>query len=182
MKLLFVGPPGAGKGTQAERVAEELGIAHVSTGEMFRSLDPSSEIGARVNEIMESGGYVPDEIVVAMLSERIRRPDASRGYILDGFPRTAGQVQALDGLLGQDGLDAVVLFDVSEERLVERLMGRGRADDTEATIRNRMEVYRKQTEPLIEIYDERGILVRVSGEGGIPEITERVLDELGSQS
>ncbi len=180
MKLLFVGPPGAGKGTQAQRVAEEMGIAHISTGDMFRALDADSDLGRRVNEIMESGGYVPDSIVVEMLSERVEQPDAADGYILDGFPRTAGQVEALDGLLGRHGLDGVVLFEVGEDELVDRLMARGRADDTEETIRNRMAVYREQTEPLIEVYDERDMLLRVRGEGSVEEITERVLDAVGS--
>lgn len=180
MKLLFVGPPGAGKGTQAERTAKHLGIAHISTGDMFRELDTESELGRRVSDIMQSGGYVPDSIVVELLSQRIEEPDAGDGYILDGFPRTPGQVDALDGLIGEDGLDCVVLFDVSEDALVERLMGRGRADDTEDTIRNRMRVYAEQTEPLIDLYEDRGILVRISGEGSIDDITQRVLESIAA--
>lgn len=182
MKLLFVGPPGAGKGTQAARVAERLGIAHVSTGDMFRSLDPDTELGAKVKEIMESGGYVSDEIVIEMLQDRIAEPDASDGYILDGFPRTPPQARSLDDFLGEAGLDAVVLFEVDEDEVVERMLSRGRADDTEETIRTRLEVYREQTEPLIELYDGRGIIHRVDAMGEIEEITDRVLEELGSLS
>lgn len=179
MKLLFVGPPGAGKGTQAQRVAEKLGIAHVSTGDMFRALDPATDLGRRVKEIMDSGGYVSDDIVIEMLGERISRPDAAAGYILDGFPRTLPQTEALDGLLGVDGLDAVVLFEVDEEEVVGRMLGRGRADDTEETIRTRLRVYTEQTEPLVALYDSRGIVARVDAVGDVEEITGRVLEALG---
>lgn len=178
MRLLFVGPPGAGKGTQAQRVAERLGIAHISTGDMFRALDPSTELGGRVKEIMESGGYVSDGIVIEMLEARLREPDASNGFILDGFPRTLPQAHALDGLLGAGGLDTVVLFEVDEEEVVERMLARGRADDTEDTIRTRMRVYREQTEPLIALYDHRGVVRRVNALGDIARVTDRVLATL----
>ena len=180
MNLLFVGPPGAGKGTQAERVADELEIAHVSTGDMFRALDPESDLGKRVKEIMESGGYVSDEIVIEMLEDRLEEPDAESGFILDGFPRTTAQAEALDTLLGEDGLEGVILFEIDEDTIVERMLARGRADDTEETIRTRLEVYREQTEPLIELYDSRGLVSRVDATGEIPEITQRVLDALDS--
>jgi adenylate kinase len=178
VKLLFVGPPGAGKGTQAARVAKELGIPHVSTGDMFRALDTSTELGRRVKGIMESGGYVSDDIVCEMLGERIARPDAADGFILDGFPRTLPQVEALDGLLGDAGLDAVVLFEVDVDEVVERMMSRGRSDDTEDTIRTRLDVYREQTEPLVDMYDSRGIVRRVDAMGEIEAITTRVLEVL----
>ena len=178
MKLLFVGPPGAGKGTQADRVADKLGIAHVSTGDMFRALDDSSELGRRVKEIMESGGYVSDDIVIEMLQERIAKPDAADGYILDGFPRTVPQAEALDAFLGDDGLDAVVLFEIDTDEVVTRMLERGRADDTEETIRTRLEVYTEQTKPLIGRYEERGLVRRVDAEGEIEEITDRVLSAL----
>jgi adenylate kinase len=180
VRLLFVGPPGAGKGTQAQRVAARLGIAHVSTGDMFRALDPSSGLGERVKSIMESGGYVSDEIVIEMLEGRLALPDAAAGYILDGFPRTLPQAEALDAFLGDDGLDAVVLFEVDEDEVVERMLARGRADDSEETIRTRLEVYRRQTEPLIDLYDRRHIVKRVDAVGTIESITERVLDALGA--
>ncbi len=138
MRLLFIGPPGAGKGTQADRVAERLGIPHVSTGDMFRDhVARGTELGKKVDAIMKAGDYVPDEVTVAMLEERIAQDDARDGFILDGFPRTEAQVESLDGLLGEHGLDRVVVFDVDEDELTERLLARGRADDTEETIRNR---------------------------------------------
>ena len=178
MKLLFVGPPGAGKGTQAGRVAEKLGIAHVSTGDMFRALDHSTDLGRRVKDIMESGGYVSDDIVIEMLEQRLAADDAVRGFILDGFPRTVGQAEALDEFLGDDGLDAVVLFEVDDEVVVQRMLDRGRSDDTEETIRTRLEVYTEQTEPLIGRYESAGLVRRVEGVGGVEEITDRVLSVL----
>ncbi len=180
MRVLFIGPPGAGKGTQAARVAERLGIPHVSTGDMFRHhVSAGTELGLRVDSIMKAGDYVPDEITVEMLRERIAEQDAVGGFILDGFPRTAGQVEALDGLIGSEGLDSVVVFEVGEDELVERMLGRGRPDDTEDTIRNRFKVYQEQTEPLLEIYRERGLLVPVDGMAPIEEVTERILSALG---
>lgn len=176
MKLLFIGPPGAGKGTQAGLVAARLGIPHVSTGEMFRHhVSTGTELGRKVKAIMEAGGYVPDDITVAMLAERLGQADAAAGYILDGFPRTAPQVKALDQLIGEDGLDRVVLFEVDEHVLSGRMIARGRADDTEETIRNRFKIYEEQTSPLIEIYQGRGLVVRVDGFGSIDEVTDRVL-------
>ncbi len=181
MRLLFVGPPGAGKGTQAARVAERLGIPHVSTGDMFRAhVSNGTDLGMQVDAIMKAGDYVPDEITVAMLAQRVAEPDATNGFILDGFPRTSGQVAALDGLIGADGLDAVLVLDVDEDELVGRLRARGRADDTEDTIRNRFEVYLEQTAPLLEIYDGRGIVVRVDGLGGVDDITDRILAALSA--
>lgn len=179
MKLLFVGPPGAGKGTQAERVAERLGLAHVSTGDMFRALDPDTDLGRRVKEIMESGGYVSDGIVIEMLQARLLQPDAAGGYILDGFPRTLPQAVALDEFLGENGLDAVVLFEVNEDEVVERMLSRGRPDDTEDTIRTRLGVYRDQTEPLVDLYASRNLISRVDAMGDIEDITARVLEALG---
>lgn len=179
MKLLFVGPPGAGKGTQAARVAERVGIPHISTGDMFRDhVSRGTELGMRVDTIMKAGEYVPDEITVEMIGERIAEPDASRGFILDGFPRTVGQVDALDGLIGRHGLDMVVVFDVDEDALIERLLARGRLDDTEETIRNRFKVYQDQTARLLDIYNSRGIVVSIDGLGEIEEVTDRILSAL----
>ncbi len=179
MRILFVGPPGAGKGTQAARVAERLGIPHISTGDMFRDhVARGTELGMRVDSIMKAGEYVPDEITVEMLGERIAESDAADGFILDGFPRTVGQVEALDGLIGRHGLDTVVVFEVDEDALVERLLARGRVDDTEETIRTRFQVYQEQTAPLLEIYGPRGIVVSIDGIGDMDEITERILSAL----
>ncbi len=181
MRLLFLGPPGAGKGTQAERVAERLGTAHVSTGAMFREhVANETPLGLKVKEIMATGDLVPDEITIAMLKERIAQPDAERGFILDGFPRTLPQAKALDAELGEDALDAVIVLDVPEDVLVERMLSRGRDDDTEEAIRNRLAVYRADTEPLIDFYAARGIAQRVSGVGDIDEITQRIMDALTS--
>ncbi|MDP3985112.1 MAG: adenylate kinase [Acidimicrobiia bacterium] len=176
MRLLFIGPPGAGKGTQSALVAERLRIPHISTGEMFRHhVANDTDLGREVNRIMETGAYVPDEITVEMLRQRMEENDAAVGFILDGFPRTTPQVAALDELLGLDGLDRVVLFEVDEDVLTERMLSRGRTDDTEETIRNRFKVYHEQTAPLIEMYGSRGLVVRVDGMGTIKEITDRVL-------
>ena len=183
MNLLFIGPPGAGKGTQAMRVAERLGIPHVSTGEMFRHhVTSGTDLGKQVDAIMQAGDYVPDEITVAMLAERIAEPDATGGFILDGFPRTTPQVEALDGLIGADGLDRVVVFEVDEDELVERLLARGRKDDTEDTIRTRFRVYQEQTAPLLAIYEHRRVVSAVDGLGDMDEITERILHVLGDDS
>lgn len=181
MRLLFIGPPSAGKGTQAERVAERLGIPHVSTGAMFREhVSEGTELGRKVEAIMAAGDYVPDEVTVAMLEERISRPDAVGGFILDGFPRTVPQVEALDGLIGDDGMDRVVVFEVDEDELTQRMLSRGRPDDTAETIRNRFKVYLDQTRPLLDLYGERGVTVSVDGLGDMDEITERVLAVLDS--
>lgn len=183
MRLLFIGPPGAGKGTQATRVAERLGIPHISTGDMFRHhVSEGTELGRQVDVIMKAGDYVPDEITVAMLEERISRSDAESGFILDGFPRTTGQVEALDGLIGTSGLDYVVVFDVDEDALVDRLLARGRADDTEETVRNRFRIYQDQTAPLLDIYRSRDLVVHVDGMGSMDEITERILTVLEARN
>jgi adenylate kinase len=179
VRLLFIGPPGAGKGTQAELVAKRLGVPHVSTGEMFREhVSGSTDLGKRVKVILDEGGYVPDDITVAMLKERIAEPDAEAGFILDGFPRTGPQADALDELLGEQGLDRVVLFEVDEDGLVKRLLARGRADDTDETIRNRFKIYNEQTRPLVEMYEARGILVRIDAMAPIEEVTDLIVSLL----
>jgi adenylate kinase len=179
MRLLFIGPPGAGKGTQAARVAESLGIPHISTGDMFRRhVANGTELGERVSAIMSKGGYVPDEITVAMLAERVAAPDAANGYVLDGFPRTSGQVEALDVLIGSNGLDVVVVFDVDERELTKRLLARGRKDDSEETIRHRFAIYEEETAPLLELYGERGVVTHVDATGELDDITNRILDVL----
>jgi len=146
---------------------------------MFRHhVSSGTEFGRQVDEIMKSGGYVPDEITVGMLKGRLELEDAKTGFILDGFPRTAAQVEALDALIGEDGLDAVVVFEVNEDALVERLNARGRADDTEDTIRTRFNVYQEQTAPLLEIYSERGLVVPINGVGEMDEVADRILTSL----
>lgn len=175
MRILFLGPPGAGKGTQAVRVAEYFALAHVSTGDMFRALSEETELGRRVLAIMASGELVPDGTTIEMLEARISEPDAATGYILDGFPRTRAQAEALDAFLGSDPLDHVVVLEVGDDELVERLMARGRADDAEDSIRVRLGVYARDTSPLIAHYEPRGIVRRVDGVGEVADITGSII-------
>ena len=185
MKLIIMGPPGAGKGTQAKVVAERLGIPAISTGDIFRSnVSEQTELGVEAKRYMDAGDYVPDEITNGMVRDRIAEPDATGGFLLDGYPRTLAQVEELDAMLAAQGneLDAVLLLTVDEDEVVERLAKRardeGRSDDTEDVIRHRQEVYGEQTAPLVEVYDERGLLVRVDGMGTVDEVTSRVFDAL----
>ena len=184
--IVMLGAPGAGKGTQAVRIAETHGIPHVSTGEMLRSaIAAGSELGRKVKEIVESGALVPDELIVEVIRERLSQPDAQSGFVLDGFPRTIGQAEALDALLTELGrpLGIVLELELAEETAVERMLGRaaeqGRADDTPEVIKNRFEVYRCQTEPLSNYYRSTGILVAIDSSPGMDEVfaeIERVLD------
>lgn len=149
----------------------------MSTGEMFRHhVAAGTVLGRKVKAILEEGAYVPDDMTVEMLKQRLAEPDAAGGYILDGFPRTGRQVEALDALIGENGLDRVVLFDVDEDVLAGRMLARGRADDTEETIRKRFKIYEEQTTPLIDIYTDRGLVVRVDGIGEVDEVTDRILE------
>jgi adenylate kinase len=186
LSIVMLGAPGAGKGTQAVRIAETHGIPHISTGEMLRSaIAAGSELGQKVKEIVESGALVPDELIVEVIRERLSQPDAQSGFVLDGFPRTIGQAEALDALLAELGrpLELVLELELAEKTAVERMLGRaaeqGRADDTPAVIKNRFEVYRRQTEPLSNYYRSTGILLLVDSSPGMDEVfteIERVLD------
>ena len=179
MRLLFLGPPGVGKGTQAARVSTALGVAHISTGDMFRHhMSQGTPLGRRVKEIIARGDLVPDSLTTEMLLERLALPDAAGGYILDGFPRTLAQAGALDEAMGAATLDAAVVLEAPDEVLVERMMARGRSDDTESSVRNRLAVYERETAPLIDFYRDRGIAVLVSGTGRIETITERIVRAL----
>ena len=188
MRLLILGPPGAGKVTQASRIAEHFGIPAISTGDIFRAnVAGGTELGTAAKAYMDKGEYVPDSITNAMVRGRIAEPDCAHGFLLDGFPRTEAQVGELDSMLADSGLvlDAVVEITADTEAVVARLLKRageqGRADDTEPVIRHRLEVYSEQTEPLASIYRERGILVQVDGIGEVTEVTERIMDALGSR-
>lgn len=181
MRLIILGPPGAGKGTQAARVAERLGIPAVSTGDIFRdNIKNETPLGLQVKEILASGAYVPDEVTNAIVRDRLGQPDAVDGFLLDGYPRTQTQVSELDDMLTALGtsLDAVVELTVDTDELVERLLKRavsgGRVDDTEEVIRHRQSVYVRETAPLAALYRERGLLRQVDGMGEMDEVTERV--------
>jgi len=177
MRALLLGAPGCGKGTQAERLSDALDIPAISTGEMLRqAVSDGSALGRKVEGIMAAGELVGDELMAEVVAGRLAKPDAGTGFLLDGYPRTLGQAETLDRLLGGKGwrLDRVIVFDVPEAELVRRALGRQRADDTEEVIRERLRVYREKTEPLIEHYATRGILVRVDGDRPIDEVTNAV--------
>lgn len=175
-RLIFLGPPGAGKGTQAKRVAARLGLLHLATGDMLReAVDQGNELGKQAKAIMDCGDLVPDELVIEMLMEKIAGGKRGSGFILDGFPRTRVQAEALDKRLGKAGVQGVILLEVPEDELIERTLARGRSDDTAGTVGNRLEVYRQQTEPLVGFYDRRAIVHRVNGLGDISGIEQQIL-------
>ena len=185
MRLLLMGPPGAGKGTQARHVADHFGVPAISTGDIFRAnVADGTPLGVEAQRFMDAGDYVPDEVTNKMVRNRIDEPDAEPGFLLDGYPRTPAQVEELDGMVKHTGhqLDAVVVLTVDPEELVQRLLQRaeeeGRADDTEDVVRRRQQVYAEQTEPLIGLYRERGLLVEVDGVGEVDEVTQRIFAAL----
>lgn len=187
-RLLLIGPPGAGKGTQAARLTTELGVPAISTGDIFRAnVKNETELGLQAKRYMDAGEYVPDSLTNDLVRSRLSEADAAEGFLLDGYPRTEDQVNELDDILTAQGasLDAVVLIEADQEELVQRLHKRaleqGRSDDTEEVIRHRLEVYTEQTQPLIDIYRERGLLVTVDGLGAVDEVTRRILDGLAAR-
>jgi len=205
MRMIFIGPPGAGKGTQAARLVERLAIPHISTGDMFRAaVKAGTPLGKQAKACMDKGELVPDEVTIGLVKERIAQADAQEGFMLDGFPRTLPQAEALDEALDQP-LDAVVLLEVPDDLIVERIVGRRsdpetgaiyhlkfnpppaevmgrlkhRADDTEEACRNRLGVYHGQTAPIIPFYEGKGLVKRVDGVGSADEVTERIRAALG---
>lgn len=185
MRLIILGPPGAGKGTQAARIAEHFGIPAISTGDIFRAnIKDGTELGKQVQEITASGGYVSDDITNAIVEDRLAQSDCEGGFLLDGYPRTTGQVSALDAMLAKTdlGVDKVLALTVDEDAVVARLLKRaeieGRVDDTEDVIRERQAIYRRETAPLTDVYAERGLLVEVDGLGEMDEVTERIISAL----
>lgn len=208
LRVIFLGPPGAGKGTQAQALASEWGVPHVATGDMLReAVAAKTPLGLEAKRHMDSGGLVPDEVVIGLVGERLAQPDAKAGVVLDGFPRTVAQAEALDALFARTGLslDRVVYFNVSREELLRRLTGRRvcrgcgrtyhlvsappkvadkcdvcggelyqRVDDREDTVATRLDVYQKQTSPLLEYYRGRSLLSEVAGEGSVTQVAEAI--------
>jgi adenylate kinase len=184
-RLLIIGPPGAGKGTQAALLAESFGIPAISTGDIFRfNVKNETELGVKAKAFMDRGEYVPDSLTNDLVRDRLSQPDTARGFLLDGYPRTVDQVQELDAILNEMGrkLDVVVQLVANNDELVRRLAGRaeaeGRADDTPDVIRRRLEVYDEQTAVLIDIYAGRGLVARIDGLGEISEVTGRIIEAL----
>ncbi|OJX78040.1 adenylate kinase [Leifsonia sp. 71-9] len=180
-RLLIVGPPGAGKGTQASRITSVYGIPDISTGDIFRAnIKNETPLGKQVKAIVDAGDYVPDSLTNQLVTDRLSEEDAANGFLLDGYPRTLAQVDYLDEMLAAQGqkLDAVIQLVADQDEIVARLTKRaleqGRADDSEEAIRHRQDVYVRETSPLVDVYSKRGLLVEVDGLGEIDEVAERV--------
>ncbi|WP_455352438.1 adenylate kinase [Streptomyces sp. SYSU K217416] len=213
MRIVLVGPPGAGKGTQAAFLAKNLSIPHISTGDLFRAnISQGTDLGRQAKSYMDAGDLVPDEVTIGMAKDRMAKPDAENGFLLDGFPRNVSQAEALDTMLKSEGmmLDAVLDLEVPEDEVVKRIAGRRicrndsshvfhvtytppktegvcdtcggelyqRADDSEETVRNRLDVYHTQTEPIIDHYKAQGLVVTISALGKVTDVTQRAMDAL----
>jgi len=185
MRLIIMGPPGAGKGTQARFIAEHFSIPAISTGDIFRvNVGQGTPLGVEAKRYMDAGEYVPDEVTNHMVRNRIDEPDAAKGFLLDGYPRTLAKVEELDGMIEYTGhvLDAVISLTADQDEIVARLLQRaqieGRADDTEEVIRRRQVVYAEQTEPLIAVYRARGLVHEIDGMGEVDEVTQRIFAAL----
>ena len=188
IRLLLIGAPGAGKGTQAEKLAEAFQIPAISTGDIFRhNVKNETELGKQAKAFMDRGEYVPDSLTNALVRDRLSHADAVEGFLLDGYPRTADQVVELDDILAAQGnkLDVVVQLTADTDEVVRRLLNRaleqGRADDTEDVIRRRLEVYEEQTAPLTSTYAARGLVVMIDGLGEVAEVTGRILEALAAR-
>ncbi|MFB2585602.1 adenylate kinase [Herbiconiux liukaitaii] len=187
-RLLLIGPPGAGKGTQAARLSEAFGIPAISTGDIFReNVKNGTELGVQAKTYMDAGQYVPDSLTNDLVRDRLGQSDTEDGFLLDGYPRTLQQVEELDDILGVAGysLDAVVVLTADTDEVVSRLLKRsaeqGRSDDTEEVIRKRLDVYAEQTAPLVEVYAGRGLVLEVDGLGEIEAVTERIVSALSGR-
>ena len=188
-RMVLLGPPGAGKGTQAVRISERLSVPAISTGDIFRAnAQGETELGKRAKQYMDRGEYVPDSVTNAMVKDRLAAEDAAQGFLLDGYPRTEAQVHELDAMLAEAGLALDVVLEITAdaevvvERLLKRATEQNRADDTESVIRRRLEVYAEQTEPLASLYEARGLLVRVDGIGDVDGVTERMMAALAART
>lgn len=185
MRIIIFGPPGAGKGTQAQKIAEEYNIPHLSTGEIFRTaIKNETKLGKKVKSILDAGDLVPDETVVDLVEEELSKDKYDEGYILDGFPRTVPQAEAFDGYLddNDENLDAFLVLEVPEQELIDRILsrGEGRSDDTEEGVKNRLEVYQNETAPVLEYYEEQDKVQKIDGVGSIDDIFSRIKDTLES--
>jgi adenylate kinase len=189
MRIVLLGPPGSGKGTQAAMLVEHLGVPHISTGALLReAAKKGTELGLQAKAITDKGELVSDDIVLGMLEEKLNQPDVKPGFILDGFPRNLAQAESLGKLLERLDMpaDEAILIDVDAEQIIKRIAKRakkeGRADDTEETVRNRIRIYEERTAPVADFYAERGLLTRVWGDGAIDEIHQRILSVLNTST
>ncbi len=182
LRLVLLGPPGSGKGTQAEILAARLGVPAISTGDMLReAVAAGTELGRRVHGIMTAGELVDDATMAEVVRERLAQPDAAQGFLLDGYPRTPGQARTLESILGErrQALDGVLLIETPEDEIIHRITARGREDDGEAVARERLRVYREKTRPLVGYYEERSLLRRIDGDQPIARVTSDILAALG---
>lgn len=186
MNLIFLGPPGSGKGTQAVRLAEEKGWVHLSTGDVLRaSVKAGTELGKQAKGFMDAGELVPDELIIGLIEEKVAAGELANGFILDGFPRTVPQAKSLDEMFAKNQikLDKAILLDVGDEEILKRIMGRaekeGRADDSPEVVKNRLEVYREQTQPIENLYREQSVLTPIPGEGTPDNIYAAILKAVG---
>lgn len=186
MNLIIFGPPGAGKGTQALKISDKYGVVHISTGDILRSaLKNGTELGLKAKEYMDKGKLVPDDLVIGIIKDRIKEQDCRNGFLLDGFPRTLPQADALDSMLSAEGMEiaSVVSVEVEDSEIVSRILKRqqeeGRSDDTEQVVQNRLQVYRNQTEPLRGYYEDKGKLSEVDGIGSVEEVFSRIVVAIG---